>query len=99
MTPDIPVLPEDRIRAATGPADALQATRRAFEAEARGAVTNPAPWHPAITDSGGEVHVKGAHLTSDRYFAVKTSTGVYRDPGLGLPSAGGMVTVFHASTV
>src|SRR5215510_820128 len=71
-------------------ADAIAAVREALAAADRGGAVMPAPFGMRLPDAGGEVHVKGAYLTSAPVFAVKTATGFYRNAGRGLAVSGAM---------
>ncbi|MBO0771253.1 MAG: ornithine cyclodeaminase family protein [Actinobacteria bacterium] len=79
-------------------ADVIAAVREAFAAADRGQAVTPAPLSLRLPDSDGELHVKGAYLTGAPVFAVKTATGFYRNPSLGLPVSDGMTLVYDAAT-
>ena len=79
-------------------ADVIAAVREAFAAADRGQAVTPAPLSLHLPESDGELHVKGAYLAGAPVFAVKTATGFYRNPSLGLPVSGGMTLVYDAAT-
>jgi ornithine cyclodeaminase/alanine dehydrogenase-like protein (mu-crystallin family) len=88
---------EDVQRLITMP-DAIAAVRDAFAAADRGQTVMPAPLALHLPEADGELHVKGAYLKGAPVFAVKTATGFYRNPSLGLPVSGGMTLVYDAQT-
>jgi ornithine cyclodeaminase/alanine dehydrogenase-like protein (mu-crystallin family) len=79
-------------------ADAIAVVRDAFAAADRGEAVMPPPFALNLPDADGELHVKGAWLKGLPVFAVKTATGFYRNPSLGLPVSGGMTLVYDAAT-
>jgi ornithine cyclodeaminase len=79
-------------------ADAITAVREAFVAADQGRAVMPTPMELRMPDADGELHVKGAYLKGAAVFAVKTATGFYRNPSLGLPVSGGMTLVYDAQT-
>jgi ornithine cyclodeaminase len=75
----------------------IAAVREAFAAD-RGEAVTSAPFALQLPDVDGELHVKGAWLKGAPVFAVKTATGFYRNPALGLPVSGGMTLAYDAQT-
>ena len=69
---------------------ALDAVRAAFTAVDQGRAVMPRPLELRLPDADGELHVKGACLAGAPVFAIKTASGFYRNPGLGLPVSNGM---------
>ena len=51
-----------------------------------------------IADHNGEVDVKTAYVPGLESFAIKISPGFFDNPGLGLPSVSGLMTLFSATT-
>jgi ornithine cyclodeaminase/alanine dehydrogenase-like protein (mu-crystallin family) len=92
----IRVIDLQTIQALVTPAIALASARRAFEALATDAVSQPAPlgWDVA----GGDIHVKGAWLQGSPIFALKAATGFAANRDRGLPTSSGFVMIFDAST-
>ena len=70
--------------------ETIAAVRDALAAADLGQAVTPAPFALHLPESDGELHVKGAWLKGAPVFAVKTATGFYRNPVLGLPVGGGM---------
>ena len=91
-------LTEEQIRNLVGPDQALEAMLGAFAALARGEVHQPFPIGLDLTDRRGEVHLKGAYVEGDPYFAFKVATGFYDNPSKGLPTGSGLVLAFDAWT-
>ena len=91
-------LTEGQIRNLVGPDQALEAMLGAFAALARGEVHQPFPIGLDLTDRRGEVHLKGAYVEGDPYFAFKVATGFYDNPSKGLPTGSGLVLAFDAWT-
>jgi ornithine cyclodeaminase len=91
------IFTEAAVRAAVSMQDAIAATRHAFLAADAGALSSAPPWHLDV-DGRGEVHVKGAHLTGQQYFSVKTSTGFPANAAAGLCTSSGYTAVFDAAT-
>jgi ornithine cyclodeaminase/alanine dehydrogenase-like protein (mu-crystallin family) len=79
-------------------AETIAAVRQAFAAADRGQAVTSAPFALRLPDVDGELHVKGAWLKDAPVFAVKTATGFYRNPALGLPVGGGMTLAYDAQT-
>ncbi len=91
-------LTEPQIRNLIGPDEAFGAAREAFAALARNEVHQPPPIGLDLTDRRGEVHLKGAYVEGNPYFAFKVATGFYNNPERGLPTGSGLVMVFDAWT-
>lgn len=77
---------------------ALEAVREAFIALDQGRAVMPRPLELHLPDVDGELHVKGAYLLGAPVFAIKTASGFYRNPQVGLPVSGGMTLVHDAET-
>lgn len=95
---DVRTLTEAEIRALIGPAEALAAVRAAFVAFAGGQATLPGVIGMEFHEHSGEAHIKGAYLHGAPYWSIKTATGFYDNPALGLPMLGGLSLVFSAAT-
>ncbi len=95
---DVYVLSEQDIRALVDRQSALEAVRSAFAALDRGLAIMPPPTELDIPAHHGEVHVKGAYLDGNSYFAFKVATGFYKNADLGLPITGGMSIAFESKT-
>lgn len=91
------LLTEQEIRDCVDMAVAINVVERAFEALARGEVTQPAPIGLDLPDVDAEVHVKGAHVHDSDHFVFKIVSGFYRNPQMGLPMASGLVLAFDAT--
>lgn len=92
------VVDETELKRIAGEAEALEAVERAFEALARGEVTQPPPMAFDFPGVAGEVHVKGAALRGAPIFALKVASGFYENAKKGLPTSSGLVLVFDAET-
>ena len=92
------VLGREDVQQLVGMADAIKAMREAFTAADQGLAVMPAPLELRLPEVDGELHVKGAYLTGAPVFAVKTATGFYRNPALGLPVSGGLTLIYDAET-
>ncbi|HEY7429991.1 MAG TPA: hypothetical protein VH641_04575 [Streptosporangiaceae bacterium] len=92
------VLDRGDIQRLVSMSDAIGAVREAFAAADRGEAVTPEPLSLHLPDVDGELHVKGGYLAGAPVFAVKTATGFYRNPVLGLPVSGGMTLVYDAAT-
>lgn len=92
------LLEEKEIRGLLGPREALEAVREGFVALARGKAVLPGVINLDIPETRTEAHVKGAYLRGTAHFSVKVASGSYDNPSRGLPSGGGMVLVFDATT-
>ena len=95
---DIRLLTEAEIRELISREEALAAVRGAFVAFARGEVTLPGVIGMEFHEQEGEAHIKGAYLHGAPYWSIKSATGFYRNPALGLPVLGGLSLVFSATT-
>jgi len=92
------VLGREDVQRLAGMADAITTAREAFAAADQGRAVTPAPLELRLPDAEGELHVKGAYLAGAPVFSVKTATGFYRNPSLGLPVSGGLTLVYDAQT-
>lgn len=93
-----PILPETLIRRLIGPPDALRAVRDAFVRHAGGQSALAKPIGFEVTPTGGEVHVKAAHLHGDAIYTVKIASGFYQNASRGLPVSNGLMVAFDAYT-
>ncbi|MDZ7800061.1 MAG: hypothetical protein U5K81_04610 [Trueperaceae bacterium] len=69
-----------------------------FERLAAGEVRQPPVTSLEIPEAEGELDVKTAYVPGWDSFCVKLSTGFFRNPELGLPSASGLMVVLSAET-
>jgi ornithine cyclodeaminase len=92
------VLTEGEIRSLVDTDSVRTWVRDAFVLFAEGKAVLPAPMGFQLPDVEGEIHVKGAHLAGLPNLSVKVATGFYRNPEKGLPTTGGLVMVFDATT-
>jgi ornithine cyclodeaminase len=97
-TVDVLMLTESEIRSLVDLDEARRWVRDAFVAFTEGKAVLPAPMELQLPDADGEMHVKAAYLEGFPYFAVKAASGFYRNRDQGLPSLGGMVMAFDATT-
>ncbi len=95
---ELRVLTEAEIRGLLGPQEAYEAVRDAFVRLAKGQAVLPGVLSLDIPETRTEAHVKGAYLRGSKHFAIKAASGSYDNPSRGLPSGGGMVLVFDATT-
>jgi ornithine cyclodeaminase len=92
------VFDEAAIRRAVNARSAVEAVREAFRADGLGRTVVPAVINLSIPGADGEFHVKSAHIHGFPHVAVKVASGFYRNPERGLPSGGGLIMLFDAST-
>jgi ornithine cyclodeaminase len=99
MTPDIRILTEAELRAMV-PLDLalVDVVEAAFVALAGGGVIMPPILSMDLAAVHGEVDVKTAYIPGLSSFALKVSTGFFDNAKRGLPSLGGLMTVFSATT-
>lgn len=97
-TASIRILNEREVRSLIDPITALAAVREAFAKLALKEVTLPEVIELDLPKQGGEFHVKGAYIHGSPYYSIKTASGFFRNPALGLPVGAGMVCVFDAAT-
>lgn len=76
----------------------VEVVQGAFEALSRGGVVMPPILSMQLEDREAEVDVKTAYIPGLPGFALKVSTGFFGNAALGLPSLGGLMTVFSAVT-
>lgn len=95
---ELRILTEREIRELLGPKEAYDAVRDAFVRLAKGQAVLPGILSLEIPETRTEAHVKGAYLRGTKHFAIKAASGSYDNPARGLPSGGGMVLVFDATT-
>ncbi|PZR90993.1 MAG: ornithine cyclodeaminase family protein [Candidatus Nephthysia bennettiae] len=95
---EVRILVEDQIKRLIDRRGALEAVRAAFVALDGGLAILPPPTELDVPARHGEVHVKGAYLLGNPFFAFKVATGFYDNLSLGLPVTGGLSIVFDANT-
>jgi ectoine utilization protein EutC len=95
---EVRFLREQEIRGLIDPAQALERTRDAFAALARGEVVLPEVMFFDLKSRNGEVHGKGACIEGSPFFSLKVASGFYDNAKLGLPVTAGVVLVFSAET-
>ncbi len=78
--------------------EGLDAVREAFRRLSAGDAVQPPVMRIDVPEHHGEVDVKGAYIRGLDSFAVKLSSGFFDNPGLGLPTASGMVVLLDART-
>ena len=79
-------------------AETVQCVEDCFRTLATEAVVMPPIMRIDIHEHNGEVDAKAAYLPGLDSLAVKISSGFFNNPGLGLPSTGGMMNLFSSST-
>lgn len=94
----IPIIEEAALREAITPAVAVDAIREAFRADGEGRTHVPAVINLEVPAHHGEFHVKTALIDGVPHIAVKIASGFYDNPSRGLPSGGGLMAVFDATT-
>ena len=94
----IPIVEEAALRAAIGPAIAVDVIRAAFVADGEGRTHVPGVINLEIPQAHGEFHIKTAYIEGLPQIAVKIASGYYDNPAQGLPSGGGLIAVFDAAT-
>ena len=92
------IIDRDQIAEVIDLNDALGEIERAFRLFSAGKVTMPPVAYLGFTEPPGDCHIKAAHIHGEPVFAVKVSSGFYRNPSLGLPSSNGLVMVISAET-
>lgn len=97
--PDILIISEADLRRAV-PLDlsAVDCTEGAFRALSEGGVEMPPIMSMEIAANNAEIDVKTAYMPGIDSFAVKMSTGFFNNPGLGLPTASGLMVLFSVKT-
>ncbi len=99
MAHDIRILTENELRDMV-PLDLalIDVVEAAFVALAGGGVIMPPILSMDLAAVHGEVDVKTAYIPGLDSFALKVSTGFFDNAARGLPSLGGLMTVFSATT-
>ncbi len=99
MAHEIQILTEAGLRAALRlDLTTVDVIEPAFAALTEGRVIMPPILSMDLPAAHGEVDVKTAYIDGFDGFALKVSTGFFNNPALGLPSLGGMMTLFSAAT-
>jgi ornithine cyclodeaminase len=99
MAHDIQIATESDLRGAVGlDLTLVDVIEQAFMALGRGSVVMPPVMSMELAELEGEVDAKTAVIPGFDYFALKVSTGFYRNAKLGLPSLGGLMVLFSATT-
>ena len=78
--------------------ESLHAIEKAFVMLSRGEAIMPPIMRLDIDEHNGEVDVKTAYIKGWENFAIKISPGFFDNPKIGLPSTGGMMTLFNSKT-
>lgn len=96
---DILILRADEIRTlAPLSAEALDLIADGFARLAAGEVRQPPVLSLDLPEVRGELDVKTAYVPGWESFCLKVSTGFFGNPGLGLPSASGLMILLSAQT-
>lgn len=77
---------------------AIDAIASGFALLTQGKVHQPPILRVDVPESDGEVDVKSAYVVGWNSFAVKVSTGFFRNPGRGLPAGLGLMVLLSAET-
>ena len=78
--------------------DTISVIENAFTDLADGKVTTPPIMRVDLSEHDGEVDVKSAYIKGKEFFAIKISSGFFKNPLRGLPSGSGMMTLFSTKT-
>ncbi|MCX8159721.1 MAG: ornithine cyclodeaminase family protein [Candidatus Saccharicenans sp.] len=89
---------EPEIKGLVNLKEAIKAVEDSFAAYSSGRAVLPGVINLDLTAFQGEVHVKAAYIEGDEYYVIKTASGFYRNPELGLPVGNGLMQVFEART-
>lgn len=96
---EVAVLHEARIRRLAPLADdALDRIAEGFRKLAAGEVRQPPVLSLEVPEANGEMDVKTAYVPGWSTFCLKVSTGFFRNPERGLPSASGLMVVLSSET-
>ncbi|SDL88186.1 cyclodeaminase [Sediminibacillus halophilus] len=76
----------------------VKAMETGFSRHSAGEVTMPSIMRIDFPEQHGEIDIKSAYVHGLNQFAVKMSTGFFKNQRLGLPSGNGMMLVFSAET-
>lgn len=96
---NIRVINEQQLRACiTLDSDIVDVVETAFVALDSGGIVMPPILSMPLTDMNGEVDIKTAYIPGFDGFAIKMSTGFFDNQSRGLPSLGGLMVVFSATT-
>ncbi len=97
--PTIKILTETELRAAVQlDLEAVDCVEKGFTTLAQGSVVMPPIMSMEIGDFNGEVDVKTAYVPGFDSYAIKMASGFFDNPGLGLPSASGLMVLFSSRT-
>ncbi len=95
----ITVLTEHEIRRLVGfGGDELAAVSKVFPLISAGVGSMPPIQRIDVPEQRGEIDIKSAYLPGIDGIAVKVSAGFFDNPSRGLPSLGGLMMVFDATT-
>lgn len=98
MGNDIRIMTEAELRDVVGlDPETVDMVEKAFVALAGGEVIMPPIMSMDLPMVNGEVDAKTAYIPGFEGFALKVSTGFFDNAKLGLPSLGGMMTLFSAT--
>ena len=78
--------------------DLIDVIEQGFIAYSKGEVVVPPVGEMIFEEPPGDVHIKYGYIRSDDHFVIKIASGFYNNPGLGLPSSGGMMLLFSQKT-
>ena len=78
--------------------DTIKVVENAFTDLADGKVTTPPIMRIDVPEHEGEVDVKSAYVKGREHFAIKISSGFFKNHLRGLPSGSGMMTLISAET-
>ncbi|MFZ0627545.1 MAG: cyclodeaminase [Acidimicrobiia bacterium] len=96
---EIRILTETDLRKAVSLGETeLEAIEAVFPIISEGRGSMPPIMRIEVPERNGEIDVKSAYLPGYPGIAVKLSAGFFDNPGLGLPSLGGLMVVLDAET-
>jgi len=78
--------------------DLIDVIEQGFIAYSKGEVVVPPVGEMIFEEPPGDVHIKYGYIRSDDHFVIKIASRFYNNPGLGLPSSGGMMLLFSQKT-
>ncbi len=78
--------------------DLIDVIEQGFIAYSKGEVVVTPVGEMIFEEPPGDVHIKYGYIRSDDHFVIKIASGFYNNPGLGLPSSGGMMLLFSQKT-
>lgn len=78
--------------------DLIPIIEQGFVEHTNGQIISPPVGELIFDNPPGDAHIKYGYSKKSNYYVIKIASGFYKNPKLGLPSANGLILLFHKQT-